>query len=50
METDAVPNREPLPFTDEEYSARLAAVRRNMEAAGDAVNRLVGYGSALGPK
>ena len=34
METDAVPNREPLPFTDEEYSARLAAVRRNMEAAG----------------
>ena len=27
METDAVPNREPLPFTDEEYSARLAAVR-----------------------
>ena len=34
METDAAPKREPLPFTDEEYAARLAAVRRNMEAAG----------------
>ena len=34
MDTDAVPQREPLPFTDEEYAARLAAVRRNMEAAG----------------
>ena len=34
MENDAIPNREPLPFTDEEYAARLAAVRCNMEAAG----------------
>ena len=34
MDTDVDPKREPLPFTDEEYAARLAAVRRNMEAAG----------------
>ena len=34
MDNDAAPKREPLPFTDEEYAARLAAVRRNMAAAG----------------
>ena len=34
MDADAAPGRNPLPFTDEEYAARLAAVRRNMEAAG----------------
>ena len=33
MDNDAAPKREPLPFTDEEYAARLAAVRRNMAAA-----------------
>ncbi len=33
MDNDAVPKGDPLPFTDEEYAARLAAVRRNMEAA-----------------
>ena len=33
MDNDAVPKGDPLPFTEEEYAARLAAVRRNMEAA-----------------
>ena len=27
MDTDVEPKREPLPFTDKEYAARLAAVR-----------------------
>ena len=34
MDTEPPSRIEPLPFTDEEYAARLAAVRRNMEAAG----------------
>ena len=39
MDTEPPPRSEPLPFTDEEYAARLAAVRRNMEAAGGEVMR-----------
>ena len=34
METDTAPERNPLPFTREEYASRLAAVRRSMDAAG----------------
>ena len=33
MDSDAASPAEPLPFTDEEYAVRLAAVRERMEAA-----------------
>ena len=34
METDTAPERNPLPFTREEYASRLTAVRRSMDTAG----------------